>query len=108
MRDWGWAPEYVEAMHRMLQRDEPEDFVIASGKTFSLESFVDTAFSAVQLDWRKYVRVDKSLFRPSEIMTGAGNPHKAKEKLGWVARYTMKDVVRMMVEDRINQQSPIL
>jgi GDPmannose 4,6-dehydratase len=56
MPDWGWAPEYVEAMHRMLQRDEP-DFVIASAKTFSLESFVDTAFSAVQLDGRKFVRV---------------------------------------------------
>jgi GDPmannose 4,6-dehydratase len=103
-RDWGWAPEYVEAMYLMLQQDEADDFVIATGKAFSLESFVDAAFSAVQLDWRKYLDIDRSLFRPSEILVGVGDPQKAKEKLGWKARYTMQEVARMMVEERKIQQ----
>jgi GDPmannose 4,6-dehydratase len=103
-RDWGWAPEYVEAMYLMLQQDEADDFVIATGKAFSLESFVDAAFSAVQLDWRKYLNIDRSLFRPSEILVGVGDPQKAKEKLGWKARYTMQEVARMMVEERKIQQ----
>jgi GDPmannose 4,6-dehydratase len=100
-RDWGWAPEYVEAMYLMLQRDEAEDFVIATGQAFSLESFVEAAFAAVQLDWQKYLSVDKSLFRPSEIMVGVGDPQKAKEKLGWEARHTMRGVARMMVDDQL-------
>lgn len=103
IRDWGWAPEYVEAMYRMLQRDQPEDFAIATGKAFSLESFVECAFSAVGLDWKHHVTVDRSLFRPSEIMAGVGDPRKAKEKLGWEAQYSMKDIVGVMVEDRLKQ-----
>ena len=97
-RDWGWAPDYVEAMWKMLQQEEPDDFVIATGKLHSLEEFVETAFSILRLDWRDHVIVDPSLLRPIDIGVGWGNPAKAQVKLGWQAKYKMQDVVRMMVE----------
>jgi GDPmannose 4,6-dehydratase len=97
-RDWGWAPEYVEAMWLMLQQDSPDDFVIATGHTFSLEQFAEHAFSAVGLDWRKYVVSDPAMLRPTDIMVGKGDPSKAKRKLGWEAKLVMPDVVRLMVE----------
>ena len=99
-RDWGWAPEYVEAMYLMLQQDEPEDYVIATGASFALEEFVQTAFVCAGLDWREHLVTDASLYRPTEIAVGKGNPAKAKAKLGWEAKYKMQDVVRMMVEAR--------
>jgi GDPmannose 4,6-dehydratase len=97
-RDWGWAPEYVEAMHLMLQREKPEDFVIATGESHKLEDFVATAFAHVGLNWRDHVIVEQGLFRPTEIMVGLGNATKAAEKLGWRSRYKMHDVVKMMVD----------
>jgi GDPmannose 4,6-dehydratase len=97
-RDWGWAPEYVEAMHLMLQQDEPEDFTIATGETYSLQELVIEAFSCVGLNWQDYVVTDSSLLRPTELAVSRGNPAKAKQKLGWEAKYKMHDVVRMMVE----------
>lgn len=97
-RDWGWAPEYVEAMYLMLQQEEAYDYTIATGESHSLEEFVATAFSCVGLDWRDHVVTDASLYRPTDIACGRGNPAKAKEKLGWQAQYKMHDVVRMMVE----------
>ena len=97
-RDWGWAPEYVEAMWMMLQQDKPDDFVIASGETNSLEEFVSEAFSSVDLNWHDHVIADPSLYRPTEISIGKGNPEKAARVLGWKAKYKMRDVVRMMVE----------
>lgn len=100
-RDWGWAPEYVVAMHRMLQMETPEDFVVCTGHTHSLEEFVQAAFSEVGLDWRKLVRSDPSIRRPSDIHVSRGNPKKAKEVLGWEAQYKMADVVRMMVKAQI-------
>jgi len=102
-RDWGWAPEYVEAMALMLQRSEPEDFVIATGFSSPLAEFVSEAFSTVNLDWRDYVRVDQALMRPTDLMVGLGNPSKAKVQLGWEAKYRMKDVVRMMIEDNLQK-----
>lgn len=99
-RDWGWAPEYVEAMYLMLQQDEPEDYVIATGASFALSEFVQTAFVCAGLDWREHLVTDTSLYRPTEIAVGKGNPAKAKAKLGWEAKYQMQDVVRMMVEAR--------
>ncbi|WP_310484797.1 GDP-mannose 4,6-dehydratase [Chamaesiphon sp. VAR_48_metabat_403] len=95
-RDWGWAPEYVEAMHLMLQQDQPSDYVIATGESFRLEDFVAAAFAAVNLDWREHVAIDNSLLRPTDLAVGRGNPHKAQEILGWKAKYKMTDVVRMM------------
>lgn len=97
-RDWGWAPEYVDAMWRMLQQPEPSDFVIATGETFSLEEYVRYAFEAVSLDWRRHVDVDPSLFRPSEIRAPAARPDRAAEVLGWKAKVVMPQVVRLMVE----------
>ncbi len=96
-RDWGWAPEYVEAMWLMLQHGCPEDFVIATGECFSLEAFVAEAFSAVNLDWQKFVEFDSSLLRPTDIRMGRGNAQKAKTKLGWQAEFRMRDVVRKMM-----------
>ena len=97
-RDWGWAPEYVEAMWRMLQQKDPEDFVIATGETNTLEDFVAEAFNCLGLDWRMYVISDPSLLRPSEIMISCGDPSKAFDKFGWKATYKMRDVVRMMLD----------
>jgi GDPmannose 4,6-dehydratase len=97
-RDWGWAPEYVEAMYRMLQQETPEDFVIATGQTRRLEDFVAAAFEHFGLDWKKYTRTDERLLRPTEIMIGRGNASKAEQKLRWKAKYHMEDVVRMMAE----------
>ncbi|MBE9143986.1 GDP-mannose 4,6-dehydratase [Planktothrix mougeotii] len=96
-RDWGWAPEYVEAMYLMLQQQEPDDYVIATGETYSLEKFVEVAFSCVGLNWQDYVESDSNLLRPTDIAVGRGNPTKAEQKLGWKAQYKMPDVVRMMV-----------
>jgi len=101
-RDWGWAPEYVDAMWRMLQQPDAEDFVIATGESHSLESFVAEAFRCVNLDWREHVITDDSLLRPSEIMFGCGSPVKAGKKLDWQPLYKMKNVVRMMVEAKQN------
>jgi GDPmannose 4,6-dehydratase len=98
-RDWGWAPEYVEAMWLMLQQKEAEDFVIATGETHTLEEFVGEVFRTVGLDWHDHVLADPSLLRPTEITVGRGNPSKAREQLGWQAKYKMFDVVRMMAEE---------
>ena len=97
-RDWGWAPEYVDAMWRMLQLDTPEDFVVGTGEAYSLESFVSTAFAEVGLPWRDYVDFDNALRRPSEVLFNKVNTAKAFAKLGWKAKSTMPSVVRMMVE----------
>jgi GDPmannose 4,6-dehydratase len=97
-RDWGWSPEYVEAMYRMLQQDQPDDYVIATGATHRLEEFVAEVFNYLGLDWRQYVEVDRTLLRPTDIAVSRGNAAKAKEKLGWQAKYTMKEVAYMMVD----------
>lgn len=100
-RDWGWAPEYVEAMYLMLQQEQPDDYVIATGESYSLEEFVAEAFACVELDWQKYVVTDASLLRPTDIAVGQGNPRKAREKLGWEAKYKMPDVVQMMLVTKL-------
>ena len=98
-RDWGWAPEYVEAMWLMLQQDAPDDYVIATGETNRLEDFVDGVFTPLGLNWREHVETNQDLFRPTDILTVRANPGKAALKLGWEARYKMRDVARMMVEE---------
>lgn len=97
-RDWGWAPEYVDAMWRMLQQDKPGDFVIATGVSHSLEQFVDAAFLAVGLQWRDHVDTDPSLLRPTDLQEGRGDPARALEVLGWKAQLHMPEVVARMVE----------
>jgi GDPmannose 4,6-dehydratase len=100
-RDWGWAPEYVEAMYLMLQQEQPDDFVISTGQSYTLEDFVSKAFATVGLDWRSHVEIDHNLFRPTDLAGGLGDPSKAKGKLGWQARYQMPDVVKMMVSNTL-------
>jgi GDPmannose 4,6-dehydratase len=95
-RDWGWAPEYVEVMWKMLQLVEVQDFVIATGRTVSLEYFVQRAFECFGLDWRKYVRQDLSLLRPSDIRRGAADPSLAHLHLGWQAKWDVDRVITAM------------
>jgi GDPmannose 4,6-dehydratase len=99
-RDWGWAPEYVVAMHEMLQQPTLEDFVIATGQTSSLEDFVAEVFRAVGLDWRNCVQRDPKLVRLNEIQCGRADTSYATQRLGWTAHHKMPDVARMMVEAR--------
>lgn len=101
-RDWGWAPEYVEAMWLMLQQPEPDDFVIATGETHSLEEFVSEAFARVGLNWRDHVSTDPSLYRATEISEGRAYPVKAERVLGWKARYAMRDVVKEMMNHELS------
>lgn len=96
-RDWGWAPEYVEAMYRMLQLDAPADFVVASGRPRKLEDFISLAFDAVSLDWREHVSVDPDLFRPSDILVGFGDSAKAHSVLGWKAEFGLEQIVEKMM-----------
>jgi GDPmannose 4,6-dehydratase len=95
-RDWGWAPEYVEAMWLMMQLDQPDDFVIATGRKESLKYFVAKSFEYFDLDWQKYVEIEKSFFRPNEIVSSVGNPEKAIETLGWNQPTDVDGVIKMM------------
>ena len=97
-RDWGWAADYVEAMYLMLQQEQPDDYVIATGESCSLADFIAAVFSCVGLDWHEYVVSDASLFRPTDIAVGRANPSKAKEKLGWQAKHKLKAIVQMMIQ----------
>ncbi len=97
-RDWGWAPEYVDAMWRMLQTKVPDDLVIATGQSNSLEDFVEAAFAAVGLEWKEHVETDPGLLRPSDIAESIGNPSKAEKLLGWKPQLRMREVVARMVE----------
>ena len=96
-RDWGWAPEYVNAMWLMLQQDSPEDFVIATGKTHTLEDFVRLSFDNFGLDWRSHVSQNPNLFRPTDLFISNADPSKAKFKLGWEAFVDMPKVVQLML-----------
>ncbi len=96
-RDWGWAPEYVEAMWLMLQQNEPNDYVIATGEYNRLSDFVEVAFREVGLDWKDHVVLDPAFFRPTDLRRGLGDPSLAEKRLGWKAGFRMKDVVKMMV-----------
>ena len=102
-RDWGWAPEYVEAMWRILQQPKADDFVVATGSAYSLVDFTAAAFGELGLDWHDQVELDNELQRPSDIMCSKGDARKAYAELGWKSSYTMPDVVRMMVEAELNQ-----
>jgi GDPmannose 4,6-dehydratase len=102
IRDWGWAPEYVEAMYMMIEHEEADDFVVATGVSHPLKDFLSYAFSYFDLDWEKYVFIDESLYRPSDIYVSRGNPNKVQSILGWVSNFTLKDIVNAMIEDRIN------
>ncbi len=95
-RDWGWAPEYVEAMWAMLQQEKPESYVIATGRSHTLEEFVERAFAEVGLTWHDHVDIDERLYRPADITYANANPSRARERLGWKAKAGMPEVVAMM------------
>jgi GDPmannose 4,6-dehydratase len=97
-RDWGYAPEYVEAMWRILQQDQSDNFVIATGETHSVRDFLDEAFGGVDLDWKKYVEIDKRYLRPTEVDLLVGDARKAKRQLGWEPKVRFKELVGIMVE----------
>ena len=97
-RDWGWAPEYVDAMWRMLQLEKSEDFVIATGETFTLEAFVEHTFNVLGMNWQDHVVQDKSFFRPTDILVSTADSGKAKNKLDWVAKIKGKALVEAMLE----------
>jgi len=105
-RDWGYAPEYVEAMWRMLQQDNGDDFVIATGETHTVREFVEAAFEAANLDWKKYVKHDPRYERPAEVDLLIGDSAKAKNILGWEPKVRFKNLVRIMVDADMELLSP--
>jgi GDPmannose 4,6-dehydratase len=105
-RDWGYAPDYMEGAWRMLQADEPEDYVLATGETHSVREFLDEAFGYAGLEWSSYVKIDERYLRPAEVDVLLGDASKAKQKLGWEPRVRFEELVRVMVDhDRERRQT---
>ncbi len=102
-RDWGYAKEYVEAMWLMLQQDQPDDYVIATGETHSVKEFLEVAFKHVGLDWQKYVEIDPKYFRPAEVELLIGDCSKAKKKLGWEPKTRFEELTRLMVDEDVRR-----
>jgi len=102
-RDWGYAPDYVEAMWQMMQHDEPLDLVIATGESHTVREFAEAAFAHVDRDWERYVSVDPNYFRPAEVVDLQGDPSRARELLGWRPTVTFDELVRIMVDADIQQ-----
>jgi GDPmannose 4,6-dehydratase len=98
-RDWGWAPEYVNAMWLMLQQDRADDFIIATGITTSLEDFIKITFNLLELNWKDHVVVDELLLRPTDISVGLANPDKAKKILNWKAKVHIQEIIKLMLDD---------
>src|SRR5438132_12942284 len=104
-RDWGYAADYMEAVWLMLQQDEPDDYVIATGETHSVREFLDEAFGHVGLNWKSHVEIDPRYYRPTEVDVLLGDASKARKKLGWQARVRFRDLVRMMVDADLQAES---
>ena len=102
IRDWGWAPEYVEGIWRILQCDEPKDYILATGRSYSLEHLVSEVFAQLDMDWREHVIINKSLTRPSEIMQSLANPALAAKELGWRAEVGIKTLIKRMIEGEVD------
>jgi len=102
-RDWGFAKDYCEAMFLMLQQDEPDDYVIATGETHSVKEFAELAFKHVGLNWKDYVKIDENLFRPAEVNELKGDSTKARKKLGWKPKVDFEGLVKMMVDEDIKR-----
>jgi GDPmannose 4,6-dehydratase len=97
-RDWGWAPDYVEAMWLMLQQETPQSYVIATGRTVSLKYFMEKSFEFFDLDWEAHVSLESTLIRPSDIEYGSADPSKANKDLGWKAKHDVDDIIQLMCE----------
>lgn len=104
-RDWGYAPDYVEAMWLMLQQDSPDDYVIGTGKAWSIKELIDIAFAVVDLDPDQYVHTDREFIRPAEVDLLVADPSKAKEKLGWTPKTSFKEMIQIMVESDLERES---
>ena len=104
-RDWGFAGDYVRAMWAMLQQDEPDDYVIATGETHSVRELIEVAFGHVGLDWKKHVTLDQRFLRPAEVDLLIGSPEKAKAKLGWTPTVDFAGLVKMMVDADVTRLS---
>jgi GDPmannose 4,6-dehydratase len=102
-RDWGHAKDYIEAMWKMLQHHTPDDYVIATGETYSVKEFLDIVFQYAGLDVNKYLQIDSRLFRPHEVPYLLGNPEKANQTLGWSATTKIKDLAAMMYESDLQK-----
>jgi GDPmannose 4,6-dehydratase len=103
-RDWGWAPEYVEAMWLMLQQEKADDYVIATGESISLKEFVSLSFEALNLNWEQYVSYDDSLLRPTDIDKGLANPQKAKAFLNWEPKVKSKELIKRLIDCELNSK----
>jgi GDPmannose 4,6-dehydratase len=97
-RDWGFAGDYVQAMWLMLQQDEPDDYVVATGETHSVQELVELAFASAGLDWQRHVVIDESLKRPAEVDFLLGDASKAQQKLGWAPKLGFADLIRLMLD----------
>jgi GDPmannose 4,6-dehydratase len=109
LRDWGYAPEYVEAMWKMLQQDEPKDYVIGTGESHSVREFLEEAFGYVNLDWQEYVRMDERYFRPTEVDYLLADPGMARKELGWAPKVRFHELVRIMIDadlELVNLKAP--
>jgi GDPmannose 4,6-dehydratase len=106
-RDWGWAPDYVDAMWRMINADTPDDYVVATGRTVSLEYFIEMVFNQFGLDWKEHVEIDPALFRPTDILLGRANPAKARTQLGWSHSFDVDGVIPRMCDAAI-AASPLI
>jgi len=104
-RDWGFAGDYCEAMHLMLQQDKPDDYVVATGETYTVKEFVDAAFRHAGLNWEDYVKIDEKFYRPSEVHELKGDASKAKKILGWKPKVNFEGLVKMMVDEDIKRLS---
>jgi GDPmannose 4,6-dehydratase len=104
-RDWGYAKDYVTAMWMMLQQDEPDDYVVATGKTLSVRELVDMAFRLLGLNWEDYVHIDQQLYRQSEVFELCGDPRKARAKLGWKPTVSFEELVSIMLEAELERNA---
>jgi GDPmannose 4,6-dehydratase len=107
-RDWGWAPDYVEAMWLMLQQPKPDDYVIATGQTTSLREFISMTFDSLGLNWQESVVIDPTLFRPTDLAIGRADSSKAQQKLSWKATHSLKDIVGEMVNNKLADLQNVL
>jgi GDPmannose 4,6-dehydratase len=103
-RDWGFAGDYVEAMWLMLQQDQPDDYVIATGECYSVKEFVERVFALADLDYKKYLEIDSRLYRPHEVPFLQGDASKARKKLGWTPKTSFNDLIKMMYEADLQRE----
>lgn len=101
-RDWGWAPDYIEAMWLMMQKDQPKDYIIATGKSHTLKEFIDTTFRVLDLDWEKHLVIDEVLRRPTDLQIGRADPSKANNELQWKAKLGLNEIIENMIEHELS------